>query len=377
MEAASPPPPAPPEPDPWELAREPVPDDGRPLVILYTSGTGGRPKGVVLSRAAFVASAAASAANLGWEDGDLWAIALPLGHVGGFSIVTRCLLARRPVLLAAPFDAASLARAIDERRVTLLSLVPAMVRRLLDHDPSWGPPRALRAVLVGGGPLSEALLEEALARGLRLLPSYGLTETCSQIAAWPYGTRPTAPIARALAAAELRIREGRILVRGPMLLTSYFPQGAHPCPFIEDGWLETSDFGEIDESGFLRVLGRADELLVTGGENVSPFEIEAEIERFPGVRAACVFGVREDPWGDVIAVAIVLASGAALDSELLAAHLARALAPHKRPRRFALVPSLPLAPSGKVDRAAVAARSPLLLLPLRPRGEPFSTRSDP
>ncbi|MFH1680934.1 MAG: fatty acid--CoA ligase family protein [Candidatus Eisenbacteria bacterium] len=344
---------------------EPPPQDDRPLAILHTSGTSGRSKGVVLSRAAFVASAGASAANLGWEERDRWAIALPLAHVGGLSIVTRCLLARRTVVLAGPFGAERLARVVARERVTLLSAVPAMIRRLLDLEPAWRPPPFLRAVLAGGGPLSPALLEEAWTRGIPLLPSYGLTETCSQIAAWPYGTRPPAPVAKALPGAEMRVRDGRLHVRGPMLLTSYFPPDSYPPPILEDGWFDTGDLGTIDDDGLVSVIGRADETVVTGGENVSPREVEEQLERFAGVRAACVFGLRDETWGEVLAAALVLEEGSSLDPDALAAHLAETLAPHKRPRKIACVASLPLTTSGKIDREAVRSLASPLLAPFR------------
>lgn len=345
--------------------QEPPPDDGRPLAIVHTSGTSGRPKGVVLSRAAFAASAASSAANLGWEEEDRWALALSLAHVGGFSIVTRCLLGRRAVVLAGSFAADRLRRAIEKERVTLLSVVPAMLRRLLDIAPRGSPPSSLRAVLVGGGPLSSALLDEAWERGIPAYPTYGLTETCSQVAAWPYGTRPAGPVARALPGAELRAEGGRIYVRGPMLFTSYVSAEPEASPFLAGGWFDTGDLGAIDEAGRVHVFGRSDEMLVTGGENVSPREVETEIERFPGVRAACVFGIPDETWGDVLAAAIVV-DGEALDRAALAAHLAASLAPHKRPRRIARLDRLPLSSTGKIDRERTRSLALPLLEPFRP-----------
>jgi O-succinylbenzoic acid--CoA ligase len=286
--------------------------------------------------------------------------------VGGFSIVTRSLLARRPVVLAGPFDAERLARLVDALGVTLFSAVPAMIRRLLDLEPRWKPAPRLRAVLAGGGPMPARLLEEAWDRGLPVIPSYGLTETCSQIAAWPYGARPPAPVAKPLRGAEVRVTEGRIRVRGPMLFTSYLPGAEDRSPFSAGGWFDTGDLGALDADGFLRVLGRADDTIVTGGENVSPVEIEREIESFPGVRTASVFGVEDETWGEIVAAAIVLEPERTLDREALAAHLARSLAPHKRPRLVAVLPSLPLGPGGKVDRRAVARAAKPALRELPP-----------
>jgi O-succinylbenzoic acid--CoA ligase len=139
-----------------------------------------------------------------------------------------------------------------------------------------------------------------------------------------------------------------------MLFSSYLGEEAVASPLLEGGWFDTADSGRIDEDGFLRVLGRADDLLVTGGENVSPIEVEEQIERFPGVRAACVFAIPDDSWGDLLAAVLVVEREDAFDRDVFAAHLARFLAPYKRPRRIALLPSLPTLPSGKVDRRAVA-----------------------
>jgi len=339
----------------------PVPDDRRPLAVVYTSGSTGRPKGVELSRAAFAASAAASAANLGRREEDRWALCMPIAHVGGLSIVTRSLAARRAVVLAAPFDTERLIATVERDKVTLLSAVPVMIRMLLDRKPCWIPPGSLRAVLLGGGPIPESLLEEGAKRGFPLLPTYGMTETCSQIATAPPGTEATDSGAPPLELFEVRTRGGRIQVRGPALFTSYYPPSAHyDHPFLEGGWFETGDLGDIDRSGRLHVRGRADDRIVTGGVNVDPREVEERIGSFPGVAASVVFGLKDEAWGEIIAAAIVMVRGAPLDRKSFASHLAGGLARPKLPRRIAVVNSLPERAPGITDRAgaaSVAARS--------------------
>ncbi|MFH1277077.1 MAG: AMP-binding protein [Candidatus Eisenbacteria bacterium] len=331
---------------------ESIPDDGRPLAIVFTSGSTGKPKGVVLSRAAFVASARASEANLGWEENDRWGLTMSLAHIGGLSVVTRALLARRAVVRAAPFDATNLARAVQEERITLLSLVPAMVRRLLDLDPPWTPPAHLRAILIGGGAVSERLLAEGNDRGLPLLPTYGLTETCSQVAtARPGGAVATAA-APPLPGVEMRVREGRIQVRGPMTMTAYFPEDSCASPYTDDGWLDTGDLGEIDGAGRVTVRGRADDVVSTGGENVSLREVEEALVAYPGIAGAVAFGVEDDTWGVVVAAAVATKGGGDLDRAALDRFLRGRLAPHKRPRRLARIASIPETPSGKPDRGA-------------------------
>ncbi len=333
---------------------EPPPDDERCLAVVQTSGSTGRPRGVVLSRRAFAASAAASAENLPIFASDRWLIYLPLSHVGGLSIVTRCLLARSAVVLApsrAGFDPAALTDAIARAEVTLLSIVPTQLVRLLELTPEWRPPPALRAVLVGGAASSPELLERARRCKIPVLATYGLTEACSQVATQRLDASvPPGSVGRPLPGIEVRIVDGEIQIRGRTLLSSYHP--ATSSPFVDDGWLRTGDLGRIDADGALYVVGRAREVIVTGGENVHPLEVEAALERVPGVRSACVFGVPDPTWGELVAAALVPFPGARVDAVSIGAHLRELLAPFKRPRRIAVLEELPKTASGKSDRAA-------------------------
>ena len=348
------------DPEPFEpLAIDPE----RPLAIVRTSGTAGPPKGVVLSRRAFAAAAQASAENLGWRGDDRWLLSLPVAHVGGLSILTRCLIARRTAV-AEPlprFAAAAAARLVERRRITLLSLVPTMLRRLLDLD-GWRPPAHLRAILVGGAAVPPALLERAGRRGWPVLLTYGLTEACSQVATQRYGTAPRSGRgAEPLPGVEVRIRGGVIELRGPSLLSGYLPPPAEPV-VTDDGWLCTGDLGELDAEGRLHVLGRADEVIVTGGENVHPREVERALLEHPAITAACVFGVDDDEWGQAVAAALV-ADPPPGDRELLS-FLAERLAPHRRPRWVAFLDALPATASGKEDRRLAARRAAPHLRPL-------------
>ena len=332
-------------------------------VIVLTSGTTGEPRAAVLTRAALAASAAASAANLGWHDDDCWLLAMPIARVGGLSIITRSLIARRAVALAPRFDAAQFPALVERHRVTLASLVPAMLDRVLDANPDWQPPPFLRAVLVGGDAAPPRLLERAAQRRLPIVITYGCTETCSQVAATPYERRFDAGrcgAGRPLPGAELRIVDGHIHVRGPMRMAGY----AGEPPLDPAAWFDTGDLGEIDCDGCLHVHGRASERIVTGGENVDPAEVERVLASCPGVIAAAVFGVPDETWGQIVAVALVV-QGDGPDERQLTAFVAARLAPHKRPRRFCIVPALPLTPAGKLDRAAL----PPLAQRLRPLGQ--------
>ncbi len=337
--------------------------------VLFTSGSTGAARGVVLSRAAIEASARASAAHLGWRDDDRYLVALSLAHAGGLSAVVRCYLADKPIaLLEGGWDRARAAALLEDlasgrpavrqtaeakagnNGCTLASLVPTQLADLLS-DPAWRPPRALRAVLLGGAAASPALLDQATARGVPFVTTYGMTESFGQLA--------TAPVARAgdsrapliaLPGVELsagtRDAPAPIAVRAPMLASRYVDGGAIAPRF------ETADLGFV-ENDTLHVVGRVDDVIVTGGEKVHPATVEAVLAATPGVREACAFGVPDPTWGQIVAAAVV-ADG--LDLAAFARWHA-ALPPHARPREVAVVPALPLLATGKLDRRA-AARIP-------------------
>jgi O-succinylbenzoic acid--CoA ligase len=352
-----------------------------PLALLYTSGTTGRSKGAILSRRAFAAAAAASEQNLGWADDDRWLLCMPLCHVGGLSIVTRCLAARRAVILEPRFDPDAVLAAVARERATLLSVVPTMLQALLDRDRDNVLAR-LRAVLLGGAGAPFALLEECGRRGVPALTTYGLTEACSQVTVQrisrPYRAERGSGVP--LPGVELRVacadgfrstlagEVGRLHVRGPTLMDGYF-RGVDCAPDRardREGWFDTGDVGELDEGGALHVHARRSDLIVTGGENVYPVEVEQRLEALKGVQRALVFGVPDERWGQLVAAAIELAPGTAL--EAIVEQSAAVLASHKRPRLACTVASLPLTASGKLERAGAAARYAAVLRPWGGRG---------
>ena len=330
--------------------------------VLYTSGTTGRARGAVLTRSALMASAHASKANLGWHDDDCWLLTMPVARVGGLSIVTRCLAARRAVALAPAFDAALLPQWIARHRATQLSLVPTMLALVLDAHPGWVPPEHLRVLLLGGAAASDKLLARAAERRLPIVITYGCTETCSQVVATPYDMRFDAAacgVGRPLPGVQLRVDDGHIQVRGPMLMAGYLGEE----PLASNAWFDTGDLGELDAQGFLHLHARRADLIVTGGENVYPAEVERVLEACPGIEAAAVFGVADDTWGQTVAAALVAGPQPPSDDTLLD-HIGVRLAPHKRPRQICFVPSLRLTAAGKLDRAALSSLLPALR-PLR------------
>lgn len=336
-------------------------DPENSLAILYTSGTTGRPKGAVLSRRAFIASALASEANLQWEQDDRWLLCLPLCHVGGLSVLTRCLFARKTVVLLRRFDERAVLDTIERERVTIASFVPTMLHRLIEVDSSGVLP-GLRAVLLGGAATSTALLRACARRSIRARTTYGMTEACSQLTTQRPRDWSTVELGSGepLANTALRVlREdgsecdhdepGSIVVRGPTLFSGYL----HHEPHEREAWFSTGDFGYLDERARLHIVARRTDLIVTGGENVYPLEVERALDGFEGVRASLVFGVDDPRWGQLVACALVTSDAFSLEN--FAAECERSLASHKRPRRFARCEAIPVTSANKPDRAAARA----------------------
>ncbi len=332
------------------LAAAVVPTDT--LAVVFTSGSTGRPKGVVLSRRAARAAAALSAAHLGWREDDRWLLALPLAHVGGLAIVIRCLVARRPlVVTASGLDPERLAATLDRHRVTLASLVPTQLDALLAL-PAWRPPPTLRAVLVGGAAAAPKLVARARARGVPVLTTYGMSETFGQVATASLADAvPPGAVGRALPGVTLIAgtvdAPGPIVVDTPTRMTGYLDEPSPPA-----GPLTTADLGFVAD-GWLRVVGRVDDVIVTGGENVHPVAVEAMLLTCPGVAGACVFGVPDPRWGQLVVAAVVTSTG--FDRARTLAAAAARLPDHARPRRLIEVAALPLTATGKVDRRRAAA----------------------
>ena len=267
------------------------------------------------------------------------------------SILTRCLLARRTVVLADGSTAVEeLDRTCRAHDVTLVSLVPTQLRRWL---PRPAPP-SLRVALIGGAPMSDGLRRSALDAGWPVLATYGLTEACSQVTVQRPGATEN-DSGRPLLGTEVRVRDGRIQVRGPTLLTGYLASkdGIRPAsPFDADGWFDTGDLGRLTGAGRLIVDARRHDLILSGGENVYPKEVESALLDQPGVADAVVFGIDDPEWGQVVAAAIVPTTSE-IDLRTLSLSMKRILAGPKRPRRWAVLDRFRLTPSGKIDRRGV------------------------
>ena len=345
-------------------------DPGAVLAILYTSGTTGRPKGAMLTVGNFWWSAIGSALNLGTHVGDRWLACLPLFHVGGLSILLRAAIYGITAVVHDGFDAAAVNRAVEDEGVTIVSVVGVMLQRMLDERGDRPYPPSLRCVLLGGGPAPRPLLERCARAGVPVVQTYGLTETTSQVAtlAPEDALRRLGSAGRPLYPNELRImagdgREarpgeaGEILVRGPVVMAGYAGRPDDTARVLVDGWLHTGDVGHLAADGYLHVLDRRDDLIVTGGENVYPAEVEAVLLAHPSVTEAAVIGLPDDVWGQCVVAVVRLAEGAdPSDSTIVAlhAHCREHLAGFKVPRDVRVVAEpLPRTASGKLRRADV------------------------
>ncbi|NUM46637.1 MAG: o-succinylbenzoate--CoA ligase, partial [Anaerolineales bacterium] len=327
--------------------------------IVFTSGTMGYPKGVMLTFENLFWSATASAARLGSLPDDRWLLCMPLYHVGGMSIVFRCCLYGTAVVLMEKFETEQVNKVLETDGVTLASFVPTMLKRLLDVR-RGDAPRSLRAVLLGGAAASPDLLAQAFAAGWLLAVTYGLTEACSQVATMGVGEArgKAGSVGKPLMFTEVRIvggqagslhSEGEIVVRGPGVMRGYYRNEEATDLALREGWLWTGDVGYLDAEGDLWIVDRRGDLIVTGGENVAPTEVERVLLAFPGVREACVVGVTDAEWCQRVVAVIV----GEVDREALIRHCRGHLAGYKIPREVRFVDALPQTASGKVKRGEV------------------------
>lgn len=340
------------------------------LTIVSTSGTTATPKAVVLTNANHAASAAASRLRLGHGAGDAWLASLPLFHVGGLAIVVRSVLEGSCVILPEQgpepgFDAGRAAAVLERGDATIVSLVPTMLARVLDRMSKPASAR-VRCVLVGGAALSPSLGRRALDAGLPIAATYGMTEACSQICSTGPGSEDAAraSVGRPLDGTQLLIRDadeqgwGEILVRGPTVMRGYLRNAAADAVALQGGWLHTADIGRIDDRGALEVAGRCDDLIVSGGENISPVEVEHVLDAHPMVLESLVAGVDDPLWGQRLVALVVLRGApdehAAHERKLQAGDLIAwcrtRLAPYKIPREFRFASALPRGATGKVMR---------------------------
>ncbi len=345
--------------------------------LVATSGTSGTPKLVALHEPVLIAAAQASARRLGWRDEDRWLLSLGLSHISGLSIVSRCLLARRPVVVPAVGSSGAGLRELCERhRVTLLSLVPTQLEQLLALGP---PPANLRVILLGGARARAGLVKRAREAGWPVLLTYGMTEAASALTLQPLSDLdrtkgpPGQDAGLPLDGVELQIVDGTLWARGPSLFRGY--AGCSRPDRTPLDWFDTGDRGSLTEEGRFVPAGRRDDRIVTGGENVDPVEVERVLEQCLDPADLCVVGLPDDTWGEVVAVAWVpryQSDDPVRVGRWIVEQTEPLLAPFKRPRLLCVLPRLPRTDAGKLDRRQLRAVQGWTRIPWPVHGRPTS-----
>jgi O-succinylbenzoic acid--CoA ligase len=342
-------------------------DPEETALILFTSGTTDRPKAVRLTHRNLVASATASGFRLGIDRADRWHCCLPVNHMGGLAPIVRSTLYGTTTVLEPGFDASRTTDLLAEHEATGISLVPTMLQRCIDGG--WEPHDALRFVLLGGAPASRDLLEASERAGVPVYPTYGTTETASQIAT----ATPSAAVAHPgtvglpLVTASVTIIDpetgepadagdvGQIVVDGPVVTPGYLDAEAFESVVGPHGF-HTGDLGSRDESGRLRIHGRLDDAIRTGGETVQPASVVDALSEHPAVADAAVVGLPDPEWGEQVASLVVPENGTSVEGAAVRRFAQERLAPYEVPKLVGVADELPRTASGTVDREAVRER---------------------
>ena len=321
--------------------------------IMYTSGTTGRPKGVLQTFGNHFYSAVSSALNLGLSSADKWLCVAPIFHISGFSIIMRGLIYGMTVRLVEKFRAEELERILANETVTIMSVVPFMLKKLIQQQNKTNTHynSAFRCMLLGGGTIDRETLEACLQRSIPVVQCYGMTETCSQIVALRSADAllKLGSVGQPLFSTQLKLsKDGEILLKTPALTPGYLNLPDKLPSKMIDGWYRTGDIGHLDKEGYLYIDGRADEMLISGGENIFPQEVEQIYQRYPQINEVAVVGQNDSVWGQV-PVAFVVSDRRLSPTKLINygyEHLAR----YKVPQHYIFVSELPKNASGKIRR---------------------------
>lgn len=330
--------------------------------IMYTSGTTGNPKGVIQTYGNHWWSSVGSALNLGFMENDCWLCSVPLFHISGFSILMRSVIYGMPIVLHENFDADRTLADIKDKKITIMSLVSIMLTRLVNTmtDPL---PEGFRCMLLGGGPAPLPLLQACKEREIPIFQTYGMTETSSQIVTLSpeYSLSKLGSAGKPLFPSQVRIEledksiapagePGEIVVKGPNVTSGYLFRPEATKEKLKDGWLYTGDIGYLDKDGFLYVLDRRSDLIISGGENIYPAELEAILLDHPNIAEAGVTGIEDPVWGQVPVAFIVLKNETGISEVELVQFCLSRLAKYKVPKKFYVTDILPRNASNKLLR---------------------------
>lgn len=346
---------------PFKIAEETTLNDI--CSIMYTSGTTGNPKGVLQSYGNHWWSATGSAYNLGINDQDRWICTVPLFHISGYSILMRGIIYGMTIILHEGFNEDNIISDIVYNHATVISVVTTMVSRILNHLENRTLPETFRCMLVGGGPVPKSLLEACVDKNIPVYQTYGMTETASQVVTLSpedslkklgSAGKPLFPVQLKIVTStgiEAQPKEtGEIKVKGPNVTSGYLNRPSESKEKIQNGWLHTGDIGYFDEEGFLYVLDRRSDLIISGGENIYPAEIEGVLLSHDHVVDAGVIGKNDSIWGQVPIAIVVKQEGSNLTAELLAEYCQQKLAKFKVPKNIVFIDELPRNAARKLMR---------------------------
>lgn len=345
----------------------PSSDTEKRFGYFFTSGSTGRPKVVPLKRRQILFATSASAINFQPAPNRYWLLCLPLNHVGGISIILRSILYGSAIFRMDRFDEHQIRNFLSENRLfQIASLVPTMLLRLLD-DPLFQLHLDFKAMLLGGGPVPQNLIERALERGIPIVSSYGMTETCAQIAAnpmlQPRGIyTPKKSVGTIFKPNEVQIREpesgsvmpanehGEIWLRGPQVIDEYLSPELTERSFDADGWFNTRDVGHMNRKEQIFLTNRRTDRIITGGENVDPVEVEAVLDRLPEIKRSAILGIEDSEWGQKVVAFIEATSKKNIDTEKITVHLRKELSGYKIPKEIYVIDEIPVTSLGKIQR---------------------------
>lgn len=332
-------------------------------LILFTSGTSGKPKAVMLSFENLIQSALIGNKVLNHTGEDKWLASLPFYHIGGFSIIIRAIMFGTSIIIPESLSAEDLAKSIKNYHPTLTSVVSNQLKKFIDMDLS--PAEELRMVLLGGGFSDPALVSEAINKGWKIAKVYGSTETSSFVSIMNTKEVKRKPGASGKAILPNQIfilsdnrelssgKSGEVIVKSPAVMKGYYESEDRTPVQQKNDLFQTGDTGYLDEEGFLYIEARRNDLIVSGGENINPHEVESAILTHPDIREVCVVGIEDVAWGQIVCAAIVSKKNVKITDDEMREYLKDKLAAYKIPKRMILANDLPKSTLGKIIKEKI------------------------
>lgn len=337
------------------------------FAYLFTSGTTSNPKCVPVTRSQILAATESTRKSLPIDKNDQWLLAMPLNHIGGISIITRTLILGSSLRYLSKFDVETVKNILaHDTKVTFCSLVPTHLQKIM-VDSTFEVHAKFKYILLGGGPIPESLIETTRSRKIPVISSFGMTETTAQCIAVPFSEMMSAPLhscGKPLQGVEIQIRPfnsdesdlknpGLLWIRGPQIITHYLHKDDYGV-FDRDGWFNTEDYAEIDANGYVSILMRRTDRIVTGGENVNPVEIENLLLQMPKLSDFAIVGLPDDVWGQKITIVITpLSAQQLIKLDDIKYFLSDKTASYKIPKDLIIVDVIPRTSSGKIKRSSL------------------------